>query len=244
MVRTDGENETQVLPLLRCMRLVLTECFLLVVCLIAVLRDAFFSFPASASVSGVASPSVSVSSSESLPGTILLSQHKWAQVISGTTGVPPQSSSIDPKLLHDAAEFVTTLNSTHAAAAAVSAFGGAQLPLRFVMEFIIDRDCPSVNASAVPEGILLVRRDNWEQAMGPVFGARSLKLHTDVQQVAMEQQHQLQASGGFRFADPSQKQKRAAATQKERSAKKAKGETGMAAATAADIDAAAAAIND
>ncbi len=150
-------------------------------------RDAFFSFPALNATS----------SSSSLPCTILLSQHKWAQMISGATALPPKLSSVDPKLLKEAAKFVAALNSTHAARP-ISAMG-APAPFRFVMEFITNRACPQVDVSAIPEGILLVSRDNWEEAMGPVFGTRNLKHHVDVQQTAMEQQQQLQASGGFLF---------------------------------------------
>ena len=120
-------------------------------------------------------------------------------MISGATAVAPKSSSISSKLLQEAAEFVAALNSTHAAAVTVA---GASVQFRFVMEFITNRECPQVDVSAIPEGILLVSRDNWEEAMGPVFGTRNLKHHADVQQVAMEQQQKLQASGGFLFPPP------------------------------------------
>lgn len=101
-----------------------------------------------------------------------------------TVGNAPNgmASTIDPKLLHEAAEFVATLNATHAAAAATAGVG---TQFRFVMEFVINRDCPQVDVSALPEGILLVIRDNWEEPMGPVFGNRNLHHHvdTDGQQV-------------------------------------------------------------
>jgi hypothetical protein len=132
-----------------------------------------------------------------LPCTILLSQHKWAQTISGATGIAPASSNVDRRLLEKAAVFVKALNDTHAAQPAA-----ARPHVRFVMEFVTNRVCPQIDVKAIPEGILLVSRDNWEEAMGPVFGTRNLQHHVDVQQVAMEQRLQLQASGGFLFPLP------------------------------------------
>jgi hypothetical protein len=120
-------------------------------------------------------------------------------MISGATAVAPKSSSIDPKLLQEAADFITTLNATHAAHAVTA---GTPTYFHYVMEFVTNRDCPQVDVSAIPEGILLVSRDNWEEAMGPVFGTRNLKHHFDVQQVALEQQQRLQTSGGFLFPAP------------------------------------------
>jgi hypothetical protein len=153
-------------------------------------RDALFSFPASSD--GAASSS---SSSPPLPCAVLLSQHKWAQMISGATGVAPTSSSVSPKLLQEAADYVAALNATHAAS-------NAPVRILFAMEFVTNRDCPEVDVDAIPEGILLVSRENWVDAMGPVFGTRNLQHHVDVQHVAMEQQQQLRASGGFHFPPP------------------------------------------
>lgn len=156
---------------------------LLGVFLAAVRRDALFSFPAS------------VGGSPALPCTVLLSQHKWAQMISGATGVAPKSSSVSPQLLQEAAVYVNALNATHAAS-------GAPVRIRFAMEFVTNRDCPQVDVNDIPEGILLVSRENWVEAMGPVFGTRNLQHHFDVQQMAKEQQERLQASGGYLFPQP------------------------------------------
>jgi hypothetical protein len=113
-------------------------------------------------------------------------------MISGATGLAPMSSVVTPQLLQQGAEFVRALNSAHQSPTSA-------VRVRFVMEFVTNRDCPQVDLSALPEGILLVCRENWEEAMGPVFGTRNLQHHAHVQQAAAEQRQRLQASGGYLF---------------------------------------------
>ena len=150
-------------------------------------RDTFFAFPSYSEGSVTSSTSTST---PSIPCTVLLSQHKSVQLITGTTGVTPLSSTLDSTLLQSAAVFVQQLNNTHA---------GSSPPFRFVMEFLTNRPIRDVDVSGIPEGILLVTSDNWQEAMGPLFATRNLQHHRDVQQVAYEQQRQLRAGGGFQF---------------------------------------------
>src|SRR5687767_5707750 len=131
----------------------LRSCSFILSCIFAD-RDALFAFPALLPASS-ASPSSASPAPDSLPCTILLSQHKYGEMISGATGLAPMSSVITPQLLQQGAEFVRALNAAH------------QLPtsavrVHFVMEFVTNRDCPQVDLSALPEGILLVCRENWE----------------------------------------------------------------------------------
>ena len=106
------------------------------------------------------------------------------------------TSVLSSALLQEGSKFVHELNTTHAAFIKQHP---SFPPIHFLMEFITNRACPSVDVNSIPANVLLVCKDNWEEAMGPIFGTRNLQYHQELQSVAEEQSQQLQATGGYVF---------------------------------------------